>query len=75
MDELSILQILLGEFREKLASLKEMVVRDAQFPEAPGKIKVAVGMRRAGKTYFLYQQILKMIAEGVSQTAVLYVNF
>jgi hypothetical protein len=32
-------------------------------------------MRRAGKTYFLYQQILQMLDAGVDKTAILYVNF
>jgi predicted AAA+ superfamily ATPase len=75
MDERSVLQILLGEFHDKLKHLKDIVARDAQFPVAPNKIKVAIGMRRTGKTYFLYQQILKMIDEGMSKTAILYLNF
>ncbi|MBF8262476.1 MAG: putative ATPase [Parachlamydiales bacterium] len=75
MNERSVLPVLLGEFYDKLNRLKEIVDRDIQFPDAPGKIKVAIGMRRAGKTYFLYQQILKMINEGVSKTAILYINF
>ncbi len=75
MNERSMLEILLGEFRDKLNLLKDVVVRDIQFPNAPNKIKVAIGMRRAGKTYFLYQQILKMINDGISKTAILYINF
>ncbi len=75
MDSLKILQILLGEFRDKLSLLKNIVKRDVKFPDAPNKIKVAIGMRRVGKTYFLYQQILKMINQGVSKTAILYINF
>jgi uncharacterized protein len=75
MNEPSLLPILLGEFHSKLNLLKDLVVREADFPDAPSKIKVAIGMRRAGKTYFLYQQILKMIDEGVHQTAILYINF
>jgi uncharacterized protein len=75
MNELLMLQILLGEFHSKLNLLKDLVVRDTQFPDAPNKIKVAIGMRRTGKTYFVYQQILKMINEGISKTAVLYINF
>ena len=75
MNEQSTLPILLGEFYDKLNLLKDIVVRDAQFPDAPNKIKVAIGMRRAGKTYFLYQQILKMIEEGISKKAILYINF
>lgn len=75
MDELIILQILLGEFRDKLLLLKDLVVRDAQFPNAPNKIKVAIGMRRVGKTYFLYQEILKKINDGIDRTSILYINF
>ncbi len=75
MNEISLLQVLLGEFYDKLNRLKDIVARDIQFPEAPNKIKVAIGMRRVGKTYFLYQYILKLIEEGVSRTAVLYINF
>ncbi len=75
MNELLTLQILLGEFHDKLKLLKDIVVRSARFPDAPNKIKVAIGMRRAGKTYFIYQQILKLINEGVNKTAILYINF
>lgn len=75
MNTLSLLQILLGEFYNKLNLLKDIVPREAQFPNAPNKIKVAIGMRRSGKTYFLYQQILKMIQEGISKTSILYINF
>ncbi len=75
MDEIKILQILLGEFYDKLATLKEIVPRDAKFPEAENKIKVVVGMRRAGKTYFLYQHILRLLSEGVSRSSILYINF
>lgn len=75
MDELAILHVLLGEFHAKLSLLTGLVQRQAQFPEAPQKIKVAIGMRRAGKTYFLYQHILKLLQEGVSKTSILYINF
>lgn len=70
-----ILQVLLGEFHDKLLHLQDMVIRDAQFPDAPNKIKVAIGMRRTGKSYFLYQQILKMINAGINKTSILYINF
>lgn len=75
MEETKILQILLGELYDKLATLKDMVVRDAKLPEAENKIKVVIGMRRAGKTYFLYQHILKLLSEGVSRSCILYINF
>ena len=75
MDEQAILPILLGEFHDKLQRIKDFVVRDAEFPDAPGKIKVAIGMRRIGKTYFLYQQILNILKATAHKTAVLYLNF
>lgn len=75
MNEQAILQILLGEFHDKLHRLKNIVRRDAQFPEAPNKIKVAIGMRRVGKTYFLFEYILKMLHDEVDRTSILYINF
>lgn len=75
MSESLMLQALLGEFNTKLGLVKDLVIRDIQFPDAPSKIKVAIGMRRTGKTYFLYQKILKMIEDGVDRTRILYINF
>lgn len=74
MNAQTILHTLLGEFYDKLKLLSSLVPREARFPNAPGKIKVAIGMRRSGKTYFFYQQILKMLQEGVDRTAILYLN-
>ncbi len=75
MTATAILQILLGEFYNKLEQLDTMVIRDAAFPLAPNKIKVAMGMRRVGKTYFLYQHIKKLIKEGVDRKSILFINF
>ena len=70
-----IVQILLAEFAQKLDRLDDLVQREEQFPKASNKIKVAIGMRRVGKTYFLYQQILKLLKEGVAISRILYINF
>jgi hypothetical protein len=75
MNEFLMLQILLGEFYDKLRHLKNLIKREMHFPNAPDKIKVAMGVRRSGKTYFLYQRILKLISEGVDKTAILHINF
>jgi predicted AAA+ superfamily ATPase len=32
-------------------------------------------MRRSGKTYFLYQQILKLMSKGIGRSSILYINF
>jgi predicted AAA+ superfamily ATPase len=75
MDTLSLLQTLLAEFWQKLHSIGEIVPRDICFPNAPNKILVAIGVRRTGKTYLLYQKILTLLQEGVDPTAVLYLDF
>ena len=75
MQELEILQILLGELYAKLESLHNLVIRDASFPAVKDKIKVIVGMRRVGKTYCVYQNILNLIANGVKKSCILYINF
>jgi len=36
---------------------------------------VFVGIRRAGKSYLLYQRIQELLARGVSPSAILYINF
>ena len=36
---------------------------------------VFVGIRRAGKSFLLYQRIQQLIAEGVHQDEILYINF
>jgi predicted AAA+ superfamily ATPase len=74
MKEKELLQILLQEFSDRLGRLDELVERTEHFPDAPNKIKVAIGMRRAGKTFFLYQQILKLIKNGVNISRILYIN-
>jgi hypothetical protein len=72
----SLLQELLEEFREKIVQLDETIPREIVFADIPNKIKVAIGMRRTGKTYFLLQKIKNMVAENPALlTRVLYLNF
>jgi len=47
--------------------------RNIRFEEAGNY--VFVGMRRAGKSYLLYQRIQKLLARGVKPQEILYVNF
>ena len=63
------------EFRQNLTDTKESTPRNYQFAEAPDMIKVAMGMRRSGKTYFLYQTVRALIKEGIPLDQVLYLNF
>lgn len=75
MGEKKTLQIILDEFHEKLKFVKSLLPRVASFPKADNKIKVAIGIRRGGKTYFLYQKILTLIKKNVPLSRILYINF
>lgn len=72
---LDILQTLQEEFRTTLAQTEGSVPRNYKFPEARNIIKVAIGMRRSGKTYFLFQTIRQLLSEGIPLDHILYINF
>ncbi|CCB89147.1 ATP-binding protein [Simkania negevensis] len=70
-----LLQTLIEEFRETIDATSGSIYRHYKFPDAQNAIKVAVGMRRAGKTYFLFQTIRDLIKQKVSIEQILYLNF
>lgn len=70
-----ILQILQEEFRLSLKKTQNSTLRLYQFPEAKNLAKVAVGMRRSGKTYFLFQTMRELISQHISIDRLLYLNF
>lgn len=53
----------------------QAVERRFRFSELPGKVDVAVGMRRTGKTHFLYQKIRELAADAIGREQILYLNF
>ncbi|MCH9626326.1 MAG: hypothetical protein S4CHLAM123_15220 [Chlamydiales bacterium] len=71
----AILQTLQEEFQAALKLTEKSTPRRYKFPEAKNIIKVAVGMRRSGKTYFLFQTIRQLISEGIDLARILYINF
>ncbi|OGV25816.1 MAG: ATPase [Legionellales bacterium RIFCSPHIGHO2_12_FULL_37_14] len=71
----SLIQILIAEFQEKIFHLQNTITRKASFPKVDNKIKVAIGMRRTGKTVFIFQQISNLLQTGVSLSEILYINF
>ena len=71
----SLIQTLREELLDKLERTKTALPRDAMIPKIPNKIKVIMGMRRAGKTYFLLQQIRELLQAGINMQQILYVNF
>lgn len=74
MNAIELLQILQGEFFQKLKKMNGLIQRQILFPDAPKAIKVAIGMRRTGKTTFLYQKINELVASGIEQNSILYLN-
>lgn len=49
--------------------------RDAVAPSIPGKVHAVIGMRRAGKTTFLFQCLADRLAAGVARERLVYFNF
>lgn len=70
-----LLESLLDDFNALLVETKNSIPRHFAFPDASKMIKVAIGMRRTGKTYFLFQYIHQLLEQGVSPEAILYINF
>lgn len=72
---LPILQTIQEEFHLALSLTEKSTPRSYKFPEAKNMIKVAVGMRRSGKTYFLFQTIRELLSKNASLERILYLNF
>jgi uncharacterized protein len=73
-----------GEFKatiqQKVAdslgtSVPALTRRDVHVPSLPGKVLAVIGMRRSGKTTFLWQCLADRLAKGVPREALLYFNF
>ncbi len=68
-------------FDEKLgnsleAPFPELTPREITLPNVPdGKAHAVIGMRRAGKTSFLYQCLKKRLAAGIERNRLVYFNF
>ncbi len=71
----ALVQTLLAEWHSGLARLIESVPREGRFPTLPQKIKVAIGMRRVGKTYVMLQQIQYLLQQQIPLSRILYINF
>jgi len=49
--------------------------READTAVVPGKARAVIGMRRSGKTTFLYQCLAERLAEGIARERLVYFNF
>ena len=73
-----------GSFLDTLKSLildyQEMelatgVPRRLRIETVPGKATVCIGVRRSGKSTYLYQLIARLLEQGVPRQNILYLNF
>lgn len=72
------LKIILKEFHD--ITLPDLIERDHKIDfsilgSPIKKIITIIGPRRAGKTYFLFQIMKKLLAEGMDITDIIYINF
>jgi len=71
MEEL--LEQIIHDFHER--PLPDLVPREAEMPELTGKIDTIIGMRRSGKTFFLFQNMWEKLESGIAKERLLYINF
>lgn len=57
------------------APLPKLTRRQISLPQIPGKALAVIGMRRSGKTSFLWQCLADRLAAGAPREALLYFNF
>lgn len=57
------------------ASPPALTRRDVRLPAVPGKALAVIGMRRAGKTTFLWQLLADRLATGTGRQGLLYFSF
>lgn len=72
---MTLIATLLEDFHHILSETKNAVPREFSFSDSNKMIKVAIGMRRTGKTYFLFQFIHELLAEDIPLESILYINF
>lgn len=69
----SLLEQIIADFHER--PLPELTRRAVKLPAISGKIDTVIGMRRTGKTWFLYQAMQDYLAQGCAKERLLYINF
>lgn len=70
-----LIETLIEETIDIVNRARDSVPRAYAFPQSDQMIKVAIGMRRSGKSYFLYQTINELLTQGISAEQILLINF
>ena len=68
-----VLERLIDDFHER--ELPELMPRHQSLAQVPGKASTVIGMRRAGKTWFCYQQMKALLAKKLEKERLIYLNF
>ena len=67
-----LLSFLIADFQSR--PLPSVVPRDIHSPMLPGKATTFIGMRRVGKTYAMFDLMLRLQAEGTPREHIAYLN-
>jgi hypothetical protein len=67
------IKAILLDFQE--TRIETGVPRRLQIETFPGKVSVCIGVRRSGKSTYLYQVIQRLLDSGVSRQNILFLNF
>jgi predicted AAA+ superfamily ATPase len=70
--EKDLIKLLIAEYQQKVAKV-EIIERKYSIDKSLNY--VFVGLRRAGKSYLMYQQMKNLLKQGHSQEEILYFNF
>ncbi len=70
-----LIETLFEETVDIVQRARNSVQREFSFPQSEQMIKVAIGMRRSGKSWFLYQTINALLDQGISAEQILLINF
>lgn len=54
---------------------RDLAIGDMPLPNYNNRVSIISGMRRSGKTFFMYQKIEELVERGVDRQCVLYFNF
>jgi predicted AAA+ superfamily ATPase len=68
----ALLEQIIADLHER--NLPDFTARHAVLPMLPNKIDTVIGMRRSGKTWYLYQVISNLLKKGIAKEGILYVN-
>ena len=69
----TLLEQLIADFHER--ELPAFTRRHIKLPWLSGKIDSVIGMRRSGKTWFIFQVMADLLKEGTPRESILYLNF